>query len=365
MIYKSKKATKDGRSYFFRIKYRDVLGVQHDYSSPKYLTKKEASLEEAKYKLELSNTNNNSSNVNLDRAFAEYISSKKSQIKPQSILKSQNQYKYISCIGNVKINSLNYSHIKLLKSNLDKHNIAVEYKNKILGLFIRIIKFSNRCYNTQLQIINLVDRYKNLDYKKQEMKFFTLEEYQKFRGVIDDNEKRLFFDCLYFLGLRKSEAFALTWNDIDFKKEVVEVNKQITRFTGHSWSISAPKTQNSTRILPIPKVVLEGLKWQKKAYSKYNNFKSNWFVFGGVNPLAPSTITECKNKYCKLAKVKQIRIHDFRHSCASLLINKGASIQLVSKYLGHANINITLKTYTHLYKSELDNIKNVLDQIKN
>lgn len=61
--------------------------------------------------------------------------------------------------------------------------------------------------------------------------------------------------------------------------------------------------------------------------------------------------------------LRKIRIHDFRHSCASLLINKGASIQLVSKYLGHASIDITLKTYTHLYKSELDNIKVVLDNI--
>ena len=47
MIYKSKKATRDGRSYFFRIKYRDVLGVQHDYASKKYLTKKEATLDSA------------------------------------------------------------------------------------------------------------------------------------------------------------------------------------------------------------------------------------------------------------------------------------------------------------------------------
>ena len=64
-----------------------------------------------------------------------------------------------------------------------------------------------------------------------------------------------------------------------------------------------------------------------------------------------------------MAGVKQIRIHDFRHSCASLLINKGASIQLVSKYLGHSNINITLATYTHLYQSELEDIKKTLDTL--
>ncbi len=64
-----------------------------------------------------------------------------------------------------------------------------------------------------------------------------------------------------------------------------------------------------------------------------------------------------------MANVKQIRIHDFRHSCASLLINQGASIALVSKYLGHSNITITLNTYTHMFQSELENISNKLNNL--
>ena len=96
---------------------------------------------------------------------------------------------------------------------------------------------------------------------------------------------------------------------------------------------------------------------------KYKDFSNSWLVFGVNDPYGNTTICNIKNRYCKLAGVKQIRIHDFRHSAASLLINKGASIQLVSKYLGHANINITLATYTHLYQSELDDIKKTLDTL--
>jgi integrase len=80
-------------------------------------------------------------------------------------------------------------------------------------------------------------------------------------------------------------------------------------------------------------------------------------------PFRETTIQVNKNKACKLARIKQIRIHDFRHSCASLLINKGASIALVSKYLGHSNISITLNTYTHMYKSELDNMIKILNNL--
>lgn len=70
-----------------------------------------------------------------------------------------------------------------------------------------------------------------------------------------------------------------------------------------------------------------------------------------------------KNEYVKKAGVKQIRLHDFRHSCASLLIYKGASINVVSKFLGHPKIEETLNTYTHLYSNALSNITDLIDEI--
>lgn len=61
------------------------------------------------------------------------------------------------------------------------------------------------------------------------------------------------------------------------------------------------------------------------------------------------------------ANLKQIRIHDFRHSCASLLINNGANITVVAQYLGHSDIEMTLKAYTHLIQKNNDEIIKVLD----
>lgn len=363
MIYKSKKATKDGRSYFFRIKYRDVLGVVHDYASPKYMTKKEATLEEAKYKLKLESGVTSVSGITLDRVFPLYVDKMKNELKPQSIPKMITCYNWLP-IKDVRINNLNYNHLKLLYDKLDKAKLSADYKNKILGLLKRLIKFSTRCYGTSDKILSLIDTYRKDSSIKKEMDFFTIDEYNQFFDVIDNLEHRIFFDILYFLGLRKSEALALTWNDIDFEKETISITKNITRFVdGNKWQFSTPKTKNSTRILPLPNRVLNRLKLLKIYHSKYKNYSKDWLLFGITEPWGNTTICNLKNRYCKQAGVKQIRIHDFRHSCASLLINKGASIQLVSKYLGHANINITLATYTHLYKSELDSIKKTLDAL--
>lgn len=356
MVYKSKKATRDGRSYFFRLKYKDILGVQHDYSSPKYKTKKETMLAEAQYKLNLSNKKS-TGGVTIDQVFMLYKDKMKNELKPQSIPKMVTCYNWLP-IKDVKVDDLNYYHIKMIYEKLDQANLSADYKNKILGLFKRLIKFSAKCYATSDKVLSLINTYRKDNFTKKEMDFFTYEEYIKFSSVITNQEHKVFFDVLYYLGLRKSEALALTWGDIDFEKETVSVTKNITRFiNGKKWQFSTPKTKNSIRVLPTPKRVLNGLKMIKKGHNK------NDLVFGGDAPYGNTTICNLKNKYCKLADIRQIRIHDFRHSTASLLLHENASIQLISKYLGHANINITLATYAHLYKSELEDIKETLDSL--
>ena len=70
------------------------------------------------------------------------------------------------------------------------------------------------------------------------------------------------------------------------------------------------------------------------------------------------------NKYTQLAGVKQIRIHDFRHSCASVLINNGASIMVVAKFLCHAKIDETLNTYSYLFKNKMDEIVQTMNNLE-
>ncbi len=84
-------------------------------------------------------------------------------------------------------------------------------------------------------------------------------------------------------------------------------------------------------------------------------------MFGNIDPLAATTLLDRKTKNAFMARVKDIRIHDFRHSCASLLIDSGANITLVAKYLGHSKIDETLNTYSHMYQNRLDTIVNIIE----
>ena len=84
-------------------------------------------------------------------------------------------------------------------------------------------------------------------------------------------------------------------------------------------------------------------------------------MFGNIDPLAATTLLDRKTKNAFMARVKDTRIHDFRHSCASLLIDSGANITLIAKYLGHSKIDETLNTYSHMYQNRLENIVQIIE----
>lgn len=102
----------------------------------------------------------------------------------------------------------------------------------------------------------------------------------------------------------------------------------------------------------------------KNEAEKIPGFNDNFFVAGDMLSVCSNTLTNHKNVNCKLADVKQIRLHDFRHSCASLLINNGANVTLIAKYLGHTKIEETLNTYSHMFSTALDSVVSVIDSLE-
>lgn len=122
---------------------------------------------------------------------------------------------------------------------------------------------------------------------------------------------------------------------------------------------------SSYRTIPIANFLLKYYKDLYDECSSYYNFNDNWYVFGNIDPLPETTLRDRKTKNTFKAGVKNIRVHDFRHSCASLLIDSDANITLVAKYLGHTKIEETLKTYSHLFTSALDEVVAVIDNLDN
>ncbi|MDD5864909.1 MAG: site-specific integrase [bacterium] len=185
-------------------------------------------------------------------------------------------------------------------------------------------------------------------------------------SVIDDIKFKALFETLYFCGLRRGELRGLSWDNINFEDKTLSIVKNVTNMCGDHgyWQITTPKTRTSTRTLPIPDILVNDLKKLKEYNMKHQyQFTQKYFVFGDINPIHPDVLRRNKNDIAQKAGIKQIRIHDFRHSCASLLINNGASIMIVAKYLGHAKIDETLNTYSHLFKNKMDEIVDLMNKM--
>lgn len=355
--------TKDGRKYVFRIKYKDIYGKTIQYESQKYLTLKEAREQEAIYRLKISENKINRSNITFKDIKLEYYEYMKPKIKPQSLVKYNTLYGYLKPIDDLKINDFGLSIYNRLFNDINKRDLTPLYKNKILGMLRALIRYSNKYYNTSDEMLKFIENLSIVESKK-EMDFYTYDEYMKFRHEIDNDEWLLWFDMLYFLGFRKGELQALTWVDIDTIKKEVSINKTLTtKLKDTEFYISSPKTKNSNRILPIPDKIISQLEQQLNKYKQYTNFSKKWFVFGGITPFKDTNISNKNIMYSKRANLRTIRLHDFRHSCASLLINQNMPITLVSRYLGHSKVSITLDTYSHMYKSDLTTLTDYINKL--
>ena len=115
--------------------------------------------------------------------------------------------------------------------------------------------------------------------------------------------------------------------------------------------------------MPLADTLVNDLQELYNQMKKYKNFKNNWFVFGDENPISIYKMNYQNEKNAKLAEVKVINLHCFRHSCASLLINTGQPVTTVSKYLGHASTKETLDTYAHMFPNNLTDVKNTMDNL--
>lgn len=90
-------------------------------------------------------------------------------------------------------------------------------------------------------------------------------------------------------------------------------------------------------------------------------FTDDWFIFGRLSPLPQTSIDRVKDNAINKSNVRRIRVHDLRHSHASNLIANGINIVAVSKRLGHSDVNMTLKVYTHLIKKNEDELLAYID----
>ena len=195
--------------------------------------------------------------------------------------------------------------------------------------------------------------------------FYNKEQLEQFLSAAAKVNERVYtyFLILSSTGLRKAEALALTWDDIDLDTQTISVNKTTALGLDNKLTVDDPKTYKGTRIVPFSDKLATQLKKYKLAST------SRLLLFSTVNGsyVALSKPQQWLNQvYKKLPKeFKQITIHGFRHTYASLLFASDASIKPtdVQAMLGHETVEMTMDVYTHMTDESEERVRKTIKKM--
>lgn len=198
---------------------------------------------------------------------------------------------------------------------------------------------------------------------KKEMRVLTVEEQQKFMKIIESDTWSAAFFLDLASGLRLGELLALRWKDVDLKEGIVKVRQSLNRLKNFDTKdggktqivFQEPKTAKGTRNIPIPESIVEKLKIhqanQEKEKEKHGtSYNKNNLVFCSSvgTHIEPRSFIRKLHRLVKKAGIEHTNVHSMRHTFASHSLELGIHPKIVQEMLGHANISMTLDTYSHV-----------------
>jgi integrase len=160
----------------------------------------------------------------------------------------------------------------------------------------------------------------------------------------------LFYLAL-FTGMRRSELLALKWGDANLMLAQISINRSLHQLATGEIVFRQPKTRRGRRMIPLPPsacIVLRQHYDNEEALKGTPGDDDLIFCHFDNSPLLPSSVTHAWIKLVRRCGLRGIRFHDCRHTHASLMLKQGIHPKIVQERLGHASIQITLDTYSHV-----------------
>lgn len=265
-------------------------------------------------------------------------------------------YHLLPYFKNKRIRSITTIDVNIFFDSLAKEGLAVKTKrnirNVLNGIMVLAVQENVIGFNplTKIPVFR--------ETKKENRRALTGEEVHQLLHALDayyEKKKNyksvnmLIYPYVYlaiYTGARRGELCALTWDDIDAEKCTVSINKSINEHL----DIEVPKTTNAYRVNVIPKDVMAKLLPFKD--SKCNKV----FHTCTGEYIKPSNIARAFRNILKFGSLPHIRLHELRHTLATLALQAGVPITDISKQLGHASISTTLDFYSHASNESSENV---------
>ena len=349
--YKDEKTGK----WFAKFYYTNWQGIKKQKWKRGFATKKEALGFERDF-LEKQSANPDMTFQNLYEIYMEDMAAR---LKQSTLLtkKAVLQTHILPFFGSKPINEIKASDVRRWQAKLmsSPNNYSQTYLKKINTELNSIINYAKHFYDLNTNPCGKAGTIGKA--KAEEMDYWTYDEYIAFReGVKDKSLSYICFEILYWTGMREGELLALSPADIDLDNKTISINRTYQRIEGKD-VFTSPKTRKSKRKIPIPDFLCQEL-------SDYIQSRYMLDADERLFPVTKSYLSHEMIRGCKNTGVKKIRIHDIRHSHASLLINQGCDALMLADRLGHEKVSTTLNTYSHLFPHKQQELVHSLESLQ-
>ena len=262
------------------------------------------------------------------------------------------ELKILPYFGNKRVNDITAADIRQWQNELIKMGYSPTYLKTINNQLSAIFNYAVRYYDLKS---NPCAKAGSMGKSKaEEMDFWTGEEFRKFiDSVMNKRLSYMAFMTLYWTGMRLGELLALNPKDVDLKKRTISITKSYQRL-GKKDVITPPKTPKSKRVITIPEFLAADIKdYMDSLYDLQEDDR--------LFPITKYYLEHEMQRGIKESGVKRIRVHDLRHSHASMLIELGFSPLEIANRLGHEKVETTLNTYAQLYPNKQTKLAERLD----
>ncbi|BCD08908.1 TPA: tyrosine-type recombinase/integrase [Bacillus cereus] len=285
-----------------------------------------------------------------------FLEDKMTKVKKQTL----NTYRWIvekhiiPAIGDVELTKLNPMIIQGLYNKLTKEKaLSDENIQKVHTLINDSLKKAERWGLIARNPAALVDRPKAV---KKEITVWNVEEVRQFLKYAKKSGRYyIAFLLALTTGMRQGEILGLRWKDVDFENSCVRITQTLS--SDGKDLLPYTKTKSGSRTIDLPEETVTALKkhWlfirgEREKNRSYKNLDLVVCTEFGT-PTHKSNIRRVFRSIIKKADIPKIRFHDMRHTHATLLLLQGVNPKIVSERLGHADVRITLDTYSHLLPS--------------